>query len=154
MSESPISDPEKHGYQPDKKPVYNEANAIDQNLGESEVVEFKCFLFSYKYQRIGPPLSQREEMRRNQPQQVVWLNVLIPSWFVRDQWAMSVSRATRGWQYTFRLYRVLPDTADIFDQCMRGDLDRLRTTLLEEGTSIYDQSRAGHTLLHVSWVKW
>lgn len=121
---------------------------------ESEVVEFKCFLFSYKYQRIGPPLSQREEMRRNQPKQVVWLNVLIPSWFVRDQWAMSVSRATRGWQYTFRLYRVLPDTADIFDQCMRGDLDRLRTTLLEEGTSIYDQSRAGHTLLHVSWVKW
>jgi len=121
---------------------------------ESEVVDFKCFLFSYKHQRIGPPLSQREGMQRNQQNQVVWLNVLIPNWFVRDQWAMSVSRATRGWQYTFRLYRVLPDTADIFDQCMRGDLDGVRATLLERGSSIYDQIRAGHTPLHVSWVKW
>lgn len=121
---------------------------------ESEVTEFKCFLFSYKYQRTRPPVPQGQEVRVKQRKEVVWLDVLIPSWFVRDQWAMSVARATRGWQYTLRLYRVLPDTADIFDQCMRGNLDGVRATLLERGASIYDQSRAGHTLLHVSRVKW
>ncbi|CZR59896.1 related to general amino acid permease [Phialocephala subalpina] len=42
MSESPVSDPEKHAYPADNKAVYNDATPVyaDEALGETEVVEF------------------------------------------------------------------------------------------------------------------
>ncbi|KAF8852175.1 amino acid permease-like protein [Acephala macrosclerotiorum] len=42
MSESPVSDPEKHAYPADSKAVYNDATPVyaDEALGETEVVEF------------------------------------------------------------------------------------------------------------------
>jgi hypothetical protein len=41
MSESPASDPEKHAYPSDTKPVYSDATPVDQALGESEIIEFE-----------------------------------------------------------------------------------------------------------------
>jgi hypothetical protein len=133
------------------EPFYTRTSS-GADIGESESTEFRCLLFSYKYQRTRLAVPQRKEPKIAHPEEAVWLDVHIPSWFVRDQWAVSVTRATRGWQYTFRMYRILPNTATIFSLCMKGDLDGVRASLLQSGTSIYDQSVSGHNLLHVSSI--
>ena len=112
-----------------------------------ETTEMSCFFFTYKdEQRASGPSSVHH---RNMQREVTRLTLSIPSWFVKDQWIVSVAVATRGWQYSLRLYRVLPNEAKIFDSCLPGDVDAVKRQLANRQVSIYDQNENGHTLLHV-----
>ena len=120
---------------------------------EQETTEFQCLFFTYKYERHGPRLSLPKPRSRTSKShfETTWLSVRIPSWFLQSQWAVSVAKATCGWQYSLRMYRVLPKDATIFDLCIRGDLMSVRMKVFNGEVSIYDQNEYGHTLLHVSF---
>jgi hypothetical protein len=123
---------------------------------EREITEFQCLLFKYKYERHGPRPSSRAQgtqpsLTGERHQETTWLRVKIPSWFLESQWAISVVKATGGWQYSLRMYRVLPNDAAIFDLCIRGDIAAVKKKVVCGEVSIYDQNESGHTLLHVSF---
>ena len=62
--------------------------------------------------------------------------------------------ATRGQEYhletSLAYYNRAPDDAEIFKACARGDLGRVQELLHTKKASIYDVTRRGETLLHIS----
>lgn len=152
----------------DRKAVLSELQRLNDHLGQTSVLggdfsrnhlerdkqttDFHCMFFSYRSERISTrSISRRDDMAvQHHERDTIWLSVHIPSWFLKNQWALSVAKATRGWHYSLRMYRVLSNDADIFNYCMNGDLEKVKKMVLGGEVSIYDQNESGLTLLHVS----
>ena len=119
---------------------------------EYQKIEVQFALFKYTYERKGLSTATGE---RHQPTsaahgEIARFRVKLPLWFIKEQWAVSILKATAGWQYSLRLYRVMHNDTEIFELCMAGNVEAVRARILAGDVSIYDQNEQGHTLLHVA----
>jgi hypothetical protein len=130
------------------------SSATEQsNHADVESIEVEFLWFKYRYVRSGANASARRTHRRRRKtdsREVVWLKVNLPSWFIGQQWALRVAKATSGWQYSLRMYKVLRNDEAVFEYCMRGNTEALKELITQGKVSIYDQNESGLTLLHAS----
>lgn len=54
-----------------------------------------------------------------------------------------------NWKYWFKPGHVIPDSAEIFQACMYGDLDRVISLVSASRASVHDMTEEGWTPLHV-----
>lgn len=74
----------------------------------------------------------------------IHLPILRRSFTIQSQWALG------QWTHTFRMTRIVPDTASIFRLCATKD-DTIIRQIFDAGlASPFDQTKSGITLLHVS----
>jgi hypothetical protein len=75
-------------------------------------------------------------------------------WFLRRCFNFGLStlitKAAQGWQYHIRTIRAVPDDSLIFDFCVTGNLDGVRSLLQRGDASPWDTDSTGWTSLHVS----
>jgi hypothetical protein len=76
----------------------------------------------------------------------IHLPILQRSFSVASQWALG------QWTHTFRVTRIVPDTASIFKLCATANLTTIRQVFNAGKASPFDQTPCGITLLHVSIV--
>jgi hypothetical protein len=56
-----------------------------------------------------------------------------------------------NWKYWFNPGNVVSDSAEIFEACMNGDLDRVISLVAANRASVHDTTETGITALHVSY---
>ena len=76
----------------------------------------------------------------------IHLPILRRSFTVQSQWALG------QWTHTFRVTRIVPDTASIFRLCATKDETIIRQVFGAGLASPFDQTKSGITLLHVSGI--
>jgi hypothetical protein len=76
----------------------------------------------------------------------IHLPILQRSFSVGSKWALG------QWTHTFRVTRIVPDTASIFKLCATTNLTTIRQVFNAGKASPFDQTSCGITLLHVSSV--
>lgn len=74
----------------------------------------------------------------------IHLPILQRSFTIQSQWALG------QWTHTFRVTRIVPDTASIFRLCATKDETIIRQIFDAGLASPFDQTASGITLLHVS----
>ena len=62
---------------------------------------------------------------------------------------VAVARSTQGWKQKLETYRAVPDDSLIFDYCIEGNLDGVRSLFSSGRASPYDTGSGGLTPLHV-----
>lgn len=63
-----------------------------------------------------------------------------------------VSMSTQGWKNALRTFRAVPRDALIFQFCMDGNIEGIKTLLARGDASVWDQCPYGQTPLHVSII--
>ena len=63
-----------------------------------------------------------------------------------------ISRSTSGWKNTFKTFRAVPVNSLIFEFCVTGNLDGVRSLLTRGDASVWDRDPDGRTPLHVSII--
>lgn len=78
----------------------------------------------------------------------------VPAAWLRLPGLSVLSQRTNGlygqWTYTFRTFRVVPDSSPIFEACKTGNLEELQYLIKTKRATIFDNSESGWSLLHVS----
>ena len=76
--------------------------------------------------------------------------IRIPSWLIvgRD-FELSGYRAPSGWNFTFRTYNLIPQSAPILSCVISGDIVGVQTLFKEGSASPFDKVPRGFTLLDV-----
>lgn len=73
------------------------------------------------------------------------LVVRLPYWFLQQQYALQLRRATAGWLFSRHVHRIVPDDCSLFEACESGDIDSIKTLLSTREASISDRTTSGAT---------
>ena len=124
---------------------------ITRTVEEIDRMEVNLIFFRYTRERRRTVTALASDRAGpTATRETLYAVVRLPSWFLQQQWAVAVLRATTGWQYNLRIIRVLPYDANIFELCDEGNIERIGQLIESGEASIYDQMADGFTLLHAA----
>jgi hypothetical protein len=73
--------------------------------------------------------------------------VRLPYWFLQQQYAFQLRRATAGWLFSRPVHRTVPYDCSLFEACRIGDIESIRTLLSTREASPFDRTASGATAL-------
>lgn len=78
------------------------------------------------------------------------VRIRLPTWLVGRVWEIATEYSVQGWTLNVQTWNLLPGNAEIFQKINNRDLRGVRNMLESGQASLFDQSKCGCTLLHVS----
>ncbi|GAB7323200.1 hypothetical protein MBLNU13_g05692t1 [Cladosporium sp. NU13] len=73
--------------------------------------------------------------------------VRLPYWFLQQEYALQLRRATAGWLFSRPVHRIVPQDCSLFEACRIGDIESIRTLLSTREASPFDRTACGATAL-------
>lgn len=77
-------------------------------------------------------------------------SVRLPYWFLQQQFALQLRRATAGWLFSRPVHRIVPDDCSLFEACRIGDVESIKTLLSTREASPFDRTAFGATAFEVA----
>lgn len=73
----------------------------------------------------------------------------LAQWLSGKSFEIQVARAISGWHHHLKTYNIVPESTEIIQYTLQGDLDKVKSLFNTKMASVYDRDIYGRSLL---WV--
>jgi hypothetical protein len=103
-------------------------------------VGFQSMLFSFSVEFSSEHGSQPTEIKTvvNAPKKKV-CTIGLPTWFVQDQYNLTLARSKNGWLYHPSVYRIVDFDSPFFEACRDGNLEQMKMLLTTKQAFLGDR---------------